>query len=247
MIHTYKMFEKELTEGNHVSYHFMYKYFDTISPENSKLYQYEKQLKETVTKHFDLTGFQNALTTPNTTLKEDACFHVGLHRKFIDDKVRDFFHIKSSFPMIYFTKKVKEATRQSPYKCGYTYDVLKQLNHPLEKQAIDLLNLFKEETSQSIFATHFMANGDLNGNEINFEIIPHYTKQNYFALKNKLIKNFKVKKEVLELYDKKFATYKKTDFHYHVKIKINSEGKTVVKFYRTYPSWRNNPYLNEQI
>lgn len=239
MNYTYKMFEKELTKGRHVSYHFIYPYFDTLSPKNSKLYQYEKELKETVTQHFDLVGFQNALTTPNTTLKEDACFHVGMHKKFIDDETRKFFHIKSDFPMVYFTKKIKNAAKRSPYKCGYTYEVLKKIKHPLEDKAVELMDLFSEETSQPIFASHFMENGKIVEDEMNFEIIPHYTKENYFSIKNKLIKNFDVREEVLNLYDKKFANYKGTDFHYHVKIKLKPSG-TTVKFYRTFPI---NPYL----
>lgn len=239
MRYTYKMFEKEVTHGNHVSYHFIYPYFDTISPKNSKLYQYEKQLKETVTDYFDLIGFQNALTTPNTTLKEDACFHVGMHKRTIDNEAKKFFNIKTSFPIVYFTKKVKEATHESSYKCGYTYDVLKELHHPLENDVTKLMELFKEETSQPIFASHFHSNGELVETEMNFEIIPHYTKQNYFSLKKKLIENFNVRKEVLDLYDNKFNNYKGTDFHYHIKIKLKP-GMTTVKFYRTFPI---NPYL----
>lgn len=233
------MFEKEITKGNHVSYHFIYPYFDTISPKNSKLYQYEKQLKETVTNYFDLNGFQNALTTPNTTLKEDACFHIGMHKKFIGDEVRKFFKIKSNFPTVYFTKKIKDATKESSYKCGYTLEVLKTLNHPLENDSIELMKLFEAETSQAIFASHFNPNGEIVENEMNFEIIPHYTKENYFSIKNKLIENFNVRKEILDLYDKKFANYKGTDFHYHVKIKLKPT-ETSVKFYRTFPI---NPYL----
>ena len=239
MEHTYRMFEKEVTKGNHVSYHFIYPYFDTISPKNSKLYQYEKQLKETVTEHFDLNGFQNALTTPNTTLSEDACFHVGTHIKIIDQKTKDFFHIKSNFFTIYFTKKIKDATKESPYKCGYNFETLKSLNHPLESDVAKIMELFEQETSQVIFASHFKTNGDIIDNVMNLEIIPHYTKENYFSIKDKLINNFDVRSEVLNLYDKKFSKYKGTDFHYHIKIKIKPEN-TTVKFYRTFPI---NPYL----
>lgn len=239
MIHTYKMFEKELTFGNHVSYHFIYDYFDIVSPKNSKLYQYEKQLKETVTDHFDLVGFQNAITTPNTTLNDDAYFHVAMYRRFMDDETKNFFHINSKFPITYFTKKINDATKPSPYKCGYVYEVLKYLRHPLESKIIELMNFFKEETSHPIFASHFKENGELIENEMNLEIMPHYTKENFFSLKKKLIENFDVKKEVLDLYDKKFANYNEKDFHYHLKIKLKSDV-TTIKFYRTFPI---NPYL----
>jgi len=239
MNYIYKMFEKELTKGNHVSYHFIYDYFETLSPKNSKLYQYEKQLKDIVTKNFDLQGFQNAITTPNTTLKEDAHFHVGLYKRFIDDEVKDFFHIKSDFPVVYFTKKINDAVKESSYKCGYSYSVLKELNHPLEEEVTKLMKLFEEETSQSIFASHFKEDGDINDNEMNFEIIPHYNKQTFFSIKQKLLKNFDVREEILNSYDKKFANYKKEDFHYHVKIKLK-KSETTVKFYRTFPI---NPYV----
>lgn len=247
MIHTYKMFEKELTQGNHVSYHFMYKYFDTISPKNSKLYLYERELKNTVTKYCDLNGFQNALTTPNTTLNEDACFHVGIHKRFIDANIKDFFKIKTNLPLIYFTKKVKEATKESMFKCGYTLTTLKELNHSLESSAIETLNLFKDETSQPIFASYFTKEGKIIEDEMNVEIIPKYSKENYFSIKQKILKNFQVKKEILDLYDKKFVDYHQNDFHYHVKIKLKKEGNCTVKFYRTYPFWTKNPYLNEQL
>lgn len=239
MKYLYQMFEKEITYGNHVSYHFIYDYFDTISSPNSKLYVYENELKETVTNHFDLRGFQNALTTPNTTLKEDACFHVGMYKKFINDDVKNFFNIKVNFPIVYFTKKVKEATKKSTFKCGYSYDVFKNINHPLQNHTADILEIFKEETSQVIFASHFKENGDNNDNEINVEIIPHYSKEAFFSVKKKLLDNFDVKEEVLNLYDKKFSNYVKEDFHYHFKIKIKN-NKTVVKFYRTFPL---NPYV----
>jgi len=239
MKHTYKMFEKELTHGNHVSYHFAYEYFETISPKNSKLYLYEKELKESVTRYFDIRGLQAAITTPNTTLNEDACFHIGTYHRFIDNVVRKYFHIKSDFPIVYFTKKIKDAAVESPYKCGYTYDVFKTLNHPMEKDGIRLMNLFDAECAKPIFASHFTKTGEMMEDEMNFEIIPHYTKENYFLLKRKLLDNFSLRKNVFDLYDRKFESYVANDFHYHVKIKLKSTGNTV-KFYRTFPT---NPYL----
>jgi len=241
MNYTYKMFEKELTNGNHVSYHFAYEYFDTLSPKNSKLYQYEKKLKTSVTDHFNLIGFQNALTTPNTTIGGDAHFHVGVHRRLIDDSVKNFFHINSNFLVIYFTKKVGQATEKSSYKCGYSQDTLKSLKHPLEGEGIKLLEIFKNETAQSIFASNFTQDGKLEDNELNFEIKPHYSSENYFKLKNKIIENFDVREEILNRYDKKFINYSPTDFHFHFKIKL-SEKPPVVKFYRTFPA-PTNPYF----
>ena len=239
MSHLYKMFEKELTHGNHVSYHFFYNYFDTISPKNSKLYQYEKQLKETVTNYFDLVGFQNTITSPNTTLRDDASFNVAMYTRFIDDETKKFFHINSKFPITYFAKKVNDSIKPSPYKCGYVYETLKYLKHPLEDKIIEFMDFFKEETSHPIFASHFDENGESIEDEMNLEIMPHYTRENFLSLKKKLIENFDVKKEVLDLYDKKLLNYKETDFHYHLKIKLKS-NKTIIKFYRTYPI---NPYL----
>jgi len=241
MNYSYKMFEKEITKGNHVSYHFAYEYFDTLSPSNSKLYNYEKQLKENVTNHFDLVGFQNALTTPNTTVKGDAHFHVGIYKKMIDDNVKKFFHLKSNFLMVYFTKKVSNATKPSPYKCGYTHEVLRTLKNPFESEGLKLLELFEKETCHPIFASNFNIDGNPEDDELNFEIKPFYSTENYFSLKKKILDNFDVRKEILDLYDKKFINYKPTDFHFHFKIKF-SKKDPVVKFYRTFPP-PTNPYF----
>lgn len=239
MSYTYKMFEKELTFGNHVSYHFIYNYFDTLSPSNSKLYQYEKELKEKINPFIDLKGFQNAITTPNTTIKEDAYFHVGMFQKQINKSVKDFFKINTDVYIMYFTKKIKDVVKETEFKCGYPLNVfLNSIEHKFKREAIELVDLFSEESSNYIIANNFYQDGSINHDEINVEIIPKYSKENYFSLKNKLLNTFSLKKDVFDLYDKKFENYIKSDFHYHVKIKLKDSNPTV-KFYRTFPF---NPY-----
>lgn len=240
MKYSYYMFEKELTYGNHVSYHFIYDYFDTISSPKSKLYQYEKFLKENISRKIDLNGFQNAITTPNTTLNEDA-FHIGSDKKLIDDNIKSFFKINCNFPVIYFTKKISNAEKISPYKCGYTVNVLSKLNNNFKDCAFSMRELFKSDAKQFIFASHFNEDGIENQEELNVEIVPHYSKENFLEIQKKLLDNFEIKKEILSLYEKKFKNYKRENFHYHIKIKFTKKG-TIVKFYRTYPK---NPYVDK--
>jgi len=76
-----------------------------------------------------------------------------------------------------------------------------------------------------------------SGNKTNDCLI--YIKGDPYQLKDKLLKRYNLKKDIFDLYDKKFETYERSDFHYHVKIKLN-DNKTTVKFYRTYP---HNPYI----
>lgn len=238
MSYSYYIFEKELTKGNHVSYHFVYDYFRPLSPINSKVYFYEKYLFENISSQIDLNGFQNALTVPNTT-SDGAYIHIGMHKKFIDSEVKNLFKIKVDFPIIYFTKPLNDALKISKHKCGYYPSYLKSLNHKFEAQSLDLMDEFREETQHFILASYFDENGYVIQDEMNVEILPKYSKDNYFRLKDKLLKKYNLKPGIFELYDKKFENYKKDDFHYHVKIKL-TDIKTTVKFYRTYP---HNPYI----
>jgi hypothetical protein len=238
MNYSYYIFEKELTSGNHVSYHFVYDYFRPLSPVNSKVYPYEKFLFENVSSKIDLNGFQNALTVPNTT-SDGAYLHIGMHKKSIGSEVKDLFHIKVDFPIIYFTKPLDDLFKKSRHKCGYYSTQLKNLNHKFEDQSLELMNEFRDETQYFILASYFGENGEVLHDEMNVEILPKYSKNNYYQLKDKLLKRYNLKKDIFDLYDKKFETYERSDFHYHVKIKLN-DSKTTVKFYRTYP---HNPYI----
>lgn len=238
MSYSYYIFEKELTKGNHVSYHFVYDYFRPLSPTNSKLYQYEKFLFENISSKVDLNGFQNALTVPNTT-SDGAYLHIGMHKKNIGPEIKNLFKIKVNFPIIYFTKPLDDALKISKFKCGYHPSQLKQLNHKFEEESLNLMNEFKDETQHFILASYFDANGHVIHDEMNVEILPKYGKNNYFQLKDKLLKKYDLKPGIFDLYDKKFKNYEKNDFHYHVKIKL-IDDKTTIKFYRTYP---HNPYI----
>lgn len=244
--HMHYMFEKELTHGNHVSYHFIYDYFDTVSPENSKLYLLEKKLRDSVTYNgMDLRGYGNAITPANTTSPNEDVFHIGCYYKAIGPEIQDFFKIKADFQVLYFSKKIDKATEESSFKCGYTPDhFFKEMNFSKWKEeAYKVVQTFEENAHHIILASHFNADGSVNEKELNVEIIPEYSKNNYYWLKENLLKNFDLRKEVFDLYDKKFEGYYLEKFHFHAKIKYTDAGVTV-KFYRTWPF---NPYTGEYM
>lgn len=240
-LYQYCMFEKEITNNRMVSNHFIYDYFDTVSPENSKLYILEKQLKESVTlAGMDTRGFAIAITPGNTTSPNEDMFHIGSHIKKIDDNVMDFFKLKANFEVLYFSKKVKNATQESDFKCGYTPETFfNQLNFSKWKSETEnFLEAFQENAHHIIVASHFNPDGSNNEKELNLEIVPEYSLDNYQWLKTKLLAMYDIREGMFDLYDKKFVNYTPEKFHFHVKVKYTDAG-VAVKFYRT---WPYNPY-----
>lgn len=240
-LYRYCMFEKEITRNKFVSCHFIYDCFDTVSPENSPLYHLEKQLKDNVTlAGMDTHGYAIAVTPGNTTSPRENMFHLGSYLKVIDQDVLHFFKMPVDFEVLYFSKKVKNATLESDFKCGYTPEVFfNELNFPKWKaEAEKFVETFQENAHHIIFASHFNSDGSINDKELNLEIVPEYSLENYHWLKQKLIENYDLQEGIFDLYDKKFENYTPEKFHFHVKVKHTDVGVTV-KFYRT---WPYNPY-----
>lgn len=244
--HMHYMFEKELTHGNHVSYHFIYDYFDTVSPTNSKLYLLEEKLRDSITyQGMDLRGYGNAITPANTTSPDEDVFHIGSYYKPIGSEIQTFFKIPVDFQVLYFSKKIANATKESSFKCGYMpeYFFNEMGFSKWKDEAYHLVKLFEENAHHIIIASHFNADGSVNEKELNVEIIPNYSVENYYWLKQNLLNTFDLRKDVFDLYDKKFEGYYLEKFHFHAKIKFTDE-KTTVKFYRTWPF---NPYTGEYM
>jgi hypothetical protein len=232
----YVMFEREITSGNHISYHFAYKNrFSTISDPRSTLYPLEKHLEDSI--KVNLFGYTMGITPQNTTWKEDPVFHIGGLGQELDPMLKDYFHIVPKFPVFYFTKSLKSVLLVSPHKCGFHWDSLLDLRHPQEDHALAIANCFYDEANDIIFACHFDEKGNVIGDEINIEIMPQYNM--WDIVKQKLIYHFFIDPLKVAVYDNMFQYYRPEQFHWHFKVKLRSDG-TTIKFYRTLP---HNPYL----
>lgn len=231
------MFEREISDGHHISYHFVYKNFLPISPLKSKLIGLETELYNVI--DLDLSRYQNAITPQNTVWNGEPVFHIGSRGEQLEDKVKEYFHIASKFPVYYFSKEIKDAVNVSPYKCGYDSHTLESIGHSRIEQALDVASIFENQASGIIFASYFDEHGNSVGDEINIEIMPEYDVSVWHNVKYKLVTIFGVKPEKIAVYDNMFQNYQATDFHWHFKVKLRHDG-TTIKFYRTLNC---NPYL----
>ena len=71
-----------------------------------------------------------------------------------------------------------------------------------------------------ILAGDFDKDGNFIDETINIEIIPYQNKENYFKVKDILLKDFSVVQEKISRYDKMFVDYTIYDFCWHTKIKL---------------------------
>jgi len=232
----YKMFEKEITEGNHVSYHFCVDKFGNNFHPKSKHSIVEKSLSYI---DIDLSKYECNITTSNTTSFGDY-FHISYLKRrpdqFLSEEVLKYFNISTKFPVLYFTRKLPF---EDNYKCGFYLNVYKTFKSKFFKDTIKTLKHFSGLYHDVFFAGDFDINGNFIDKSINIEIFPLQTKDNFYKIKNILLNNFDVVESKLNLYDNKFSNYTEDNFFFHIKIKL-SDQKPIVKFYRTYP---HNPYI----
>lgn len=229
------MFEKEITSGNHVSYHFCVDKFAENFHPKSKQHLIEEQLSYV---DIDLSLYELGITSSNTTSDGDY-IHVSYLRRlnngFMKQDVLDYFNIKADFPVLYFTRKVPF---ESNYKCGFYLGAYKEFNSRFFDETVTVIQKFKNLFRDVFLAGDFTSDGEFIDDSINIEIFPHQSKENYLVIKQLLIDHFDVVEEKISLYDKMFSNFKPNQFHYHIKIKLKDTGN-IVKFYRTYP---NNPF-----
>lgn len=228
------MFEKSVWGEKHTSNHFFYSPFDTISKPNSILYQCEKQLCNHI--DIDLTGFDCAITPPNTVWKGSPVFHIGQRERTMED-IKSHFHINTDIPIYYFSKKIEDATNSTKFKCGYSYDTLSTIPHILKDRAYRAVDKFASNLTGVVFANEFSKHGDAFVNDLNIELMPIYTA--WYSIKDILINHWNVNSATLDIYDNMFQDYQPSDFHWHFKIKL-ALGAPTIKFYRTLHS---NPYV----
>lgn len=230
------MFEKEITSGNHVSYHFCVDKFEDNFHPKSRQHLIEKQMRYV---DIDLSPYELGITTSNTTSDGDY-IHVSYLRRlnngFMKDEVLRYFDINVDFPVLYFTRKVPF---ESEYKCGFYLGAYQKFGSDLFDDTVVVIQKFKDKFKDVFLAGDFTKDGKFIDDSINIEIFPFQNNSIYHEIKQILIKDFNVVEEKVALYDKMMDRFSPDQFHFHIKIKLYKKKDTVVKFYRTYP---NNPF-----
>ena len=237
----YKMFEREVTSGDHRSYHVCVEKFGNNFNPKSKFYQIDQALSEVKE---DFSNYECNITLENHTSPNNY-FHISylakrLYPPYIQKNVLDAFNIKVNFPVIYFT-------RQYPYtdtfKVGFDQYTYQKFNSKFYEKVITIIDKFVSElngVNAIILAGDFTKEGKFIDETINVEIIPYQNRDNYFIVKDLLLENYNVIEDKISRYDKMFDNYEIFDFCWHTKIKLYIDREPVVKFYRTYP---HNPFI----
>ena len=233
----YKMFEKEITPGNHVSQHFCVDKFGGNFNPKSKHYKIDEGLSKF---NLDCTPYECNITTSNTTSEGDY-FHISYIMKnnswiYLQQDILKTFNINIDFPALYFTRSYPIS---DGFKCGFDFEVFKSFNSHFYDECIETLKIFNSKINAVIFAGDFTEDGKFIDESINIEIIPFQQRETYFSIKNVLLENFDVEK--IHGYDRFFEDYTIEKFCWHIKIKLSKDKKPIVKFYRTYP---DNPFIN---
>jgi hypothetical protein len=241
----YRLFEKEITKGNHIESHVCVDKFANHFHPKSKQYILEKQLSSI---NLDLSkyDYECTITSSNTTSPNNY-IHISYvtdplnpNKKFLNKEILESFKIDVNFPVLYFTRKIPF---EETFKCGFYLDTYKTFKSKFFNETVEIISLFNNVKTGGHLAGDFTFDGKFIDNSINIEILPIQSKRNFYEIKEILLKNFDVKKEKIDLYDKKFENYSLDKFYFYIKIKITNNGK-IVKFYRTYP---NNPFLQQYL
>ena len=234
----YKMFEREITKGNHRSYHVCVDKFGGNFHPNSKHYPIDESLSEI---DLDYSTYECNITVANHTSPGDY-FHVSYlmkdkgHKPYIQRDVLDAFNIPVDFNVIYFTRAFPYV---DGFKCGFDLNTYKSFNSIFFDDVVSIVQKFEKQYNAVIFAGDFTKDGEFIDDSINIEIIPYQHRQTYQLVKKVLLDNYDVEK--IHFYDRMFESYNTKDFAWHTKIKLYKDKEPVVKFYRTYPK---NPYIN---
>ncbi len=238
----YKMFEREITSGDHRSYHVCVEKFGNNFNSKSKFYPIDQFLSKI---NEDFSNYECNITLANHTSQNDY-FHISYLAKnsyppyIIQENILKAFDINVTFPVLYFTRQFPYTNN---YKVGFDYLTYKSFNSKFYNQALDIILKLNNKLSginAIILAGDFTKRGRFIDDSINVEIIPHQNKENYFIMRDILSNDYTIVSEKMERYDKMFIDYKIQDFCWHTKIKLFNDREPLVKFYRTYP---HNPYI----
>lgn len=247
-INTYYLFERDIT-SNHVSYHFCFKKWENFDiSETGKISQVNKKVFE-IFNNCDLFYILNdplfhKVLTPENNFIKSPYFHMSVYGG-SDDHYRHIsenFFIKTKYKCNYFTKLLCDLNYPTKFKCGFRIDEFKEIPHDFKMQAYKVTKLFQNNLKDVIYAFDFSEEGEIINDNINIEILPKYSIDNFFSCKSIIETNFlNIDHKTLNKYDKMFLSYDRTKFHFHIKIKLYKNQKPTVKIYRTYNS--ENPYI----
>ena len=237
----YKMFEREITKGNHRSYHVCVNNFGNNFSPKSKHYPIDQALSEVKE---DFTDYECNITIENHTSPNNY-FHISYLAKniqlpYVQRNVLDAFDINVNFPVIYFTRQYPYTDN---YKVGFDHHTYQKFNSKFYNQVMDIILKFNNKLNginAIILAGDFDREGNFIDNSINIEIIPYQNQDNYYTVKDILLNDYPVVLEKIEKYDRMFVDYTIHKFCWHTKIKLFNDDEPIVKFYRTYP---HNPFL----
>ena len=152
----YKMFEREITAGEHRSYHVCVNNFGSNFSSKSKFYPIDEALSKI---NEDFTDYECNITLANHTSPNDY-FHISylaknLYPPYIQENVLDAFNIKVNFPVIYFT-------RQYPYvdnfKVGFDYNTYQKFNSKFSSN-LNFSNSLIEEGKKDVIDLFSKING----------------------------------------------------------------------------------------
>ena len=235
----YKMFEREITKGNHRSYHVCVDKFGGNFHPNSKHYPIDEALSDI---DLDYSSYECNITVANHTSPGDY-FHISYLMKdrklrYLQRDVLDAFNVPVRFNVLYFTRKYPF---EDGFKCGFDLVTYRSFKSKLFNKSMDLIKKFNGNYNAIIFAGDFTKDGEFIDDSINVEIIPYQTKDIFYSTKNILLDNFDIDIDKINLYDRMFKDYTIENFSWHTKVKFFENGDSVVKFYRTYPK---NPFIN---
>jgi len=216
---TYRMYETEISKGNHKSVHY------TVD-------KFEGELD----RGLDLSKYETSITALGPDIKNPAfhIHHLNRNGDYLTKDVLDAYNINVNFPTIYFTRDFPYTDN---FKCGFHFDTFKKFKSLFLKDTVKIMKLFKGHFIDVLLAGDFTKDGDFIDESINIEIIPFQL--NHQEVIDILSKNFEIDKEYV-MRDE-FLHYDIEQFAWHIKIKLYKDREQVVKFYRTSPY---NPYLN---
>ncbi len=216
---TYKMYETEISKGNHKSVHY------TVD-------KFEGELD----RGLDLSKYETSITELGPDIQNPVfhIHHLDRDGDYLTKDVLDAYNINVNFPTIYFTR---EFPYTDNFKCGFHFDTFKKFKSSFFKDTIKIIKLFKGHFIDVLLAGDFTKDGDFIDESINIEVIP--LQHHHQEVIKILTDNFEIdKKYVMQ---NEFLCYELSKFAWHIKIKLYKEKDTVVKFYKTSPI---NPYIN---
>jgi len=244
---TYYLFERDLT-SNHVSYHYCFLDYQKVSfHPKSKIQKDYDYIYDILTNKLDgvkgMRTFHKAITPCNKFIKSPY-FHLSLNgvseQKY--QLINDTFGLNTKYQYSYFTKLMSDIGKKTDFKCGFLLGEFNKIDHKMKSDALELAGLLGGGAYNVLYAFDFDKNGNVIHDNINVELLPNYTTENFLHVKTALKECFPhINKKLFDKYETMFEEYIPTKFHFHFKVKLYKNQKPTVKFYRTYNS--TNPYI----